>query len=62
MAANGINDLSELMRTFIQAKKKNLAMFKFVNELNSEIENFETQIFEMQCEIDRNLAEGGEDS
>ena len=37
-------------------------MFKFVNELNNEIENFETQIFEMQSEIDRNLAEGGQDS
>ena len=34
-------------------------MFKYVNEMNSEIENFETQIFEMQSEIDRNLAEGG---
>ena len=37
-------------------------MFKYVNEMNSEIENFETQIFEMQSEIDRNLAEGGQDS
>lgn len=62
MSATGISDLSQLTRTFIQAEEKNFAMFKFVNELNSEIENFETQIFEMQCEIDRNLAEGGEDS
>ena len=37
-------------------------MFKFVKELNQEIESFETQILEMQTEIDRNLAEGGVDS
>jgi len=62
MSATGITDLNQLTKTFIQAEEKNFAMFKFVNELNSEIENFETQIFEMQSEIDRNLAEGGQDS
>lgn len=62
MSATGIGDLDELTKTFIQAEEKNFALFKFVNELNSEIESFETQIFEMQCQIDRNLAEGGEDS
>lgn len=62
MSATGITDLDELTRLFIQGEEKNFAMFKFVNELNSEIENFETQIFEMQSEIDRNLAEGGQDS
>ena len=50
------------MKTFIQAEEKNFAIFKFVNELNIEIENYETQIFEMQSEIDKNLAEGGQDS
>lgn len=62
MSATGITDLDELTKLFIQGEEKNFAMFKFVNELNSEIENFETQIFEMQSEIDRNLAEGGQDS
>ena len=33
-----------------------------MNELNLEIENYETQILEMQSEIDRNLQEGGLDS
>lgn len=42
MSATGISDLGQLSRTFIQAEEKNFAMFKFVNELNSEIENFET--------------------
>jgi hypothetical protein len=50
------------VKTFIQAEEKNFAVFKFVNELNIEIENYETQIFEMQSEIDKNLAEGGQDS
>ena len=50
------------MKTFIQAEEKNFAIFKFVNELNIEIDNYETQIFEMQSEIDKNLAEGGQDS
>jgi coiled-coil domain-containing protein 63/114 len=62
MSATGITDINQLTKTFIQAEEKNFALFKFVNELNSEIESFETQIFEMQCQIDRNLAEGGEDS
>ena len=51
-----------LVKAFIQAEEKSFALFKFVNEMNQEIENYETQIFEMQSEIDRNLAEGGQDS
>lgn len=47
MSATGISDLGQLTKTFISGEEKNFAMFKFVNELNSEIENFETQIFEM---------------
>lgn len=62
MSATGINDIDQLVKTFIQAEEKNFAIFKFVNELNLEIENYETQIFEMQSEIDKNLAEGGQDS
>ena len=62
MSATGINDIDQLVKTFIQAEEKNFAIFKFVNELNVEIENYETQIFEMQSEIDKNLAEGGQDS
>ena len=47
MNATGISDLDLLVKTFIQGEEKNFALFKFVNELNSEIENYETQIFEM---------------
>jgi len=62
MAAIGIRDIQLLVTAFIQGEEKNFAMFKFVNELNNEIENYETQILEMQSEIDKNLAEGGQDS
>lgn len=62
MAASGITDIDHFVKIFNQAEEKNFALFKFVNELNVEIENFETQIFEMQTEIDKNLAEGGHDS
>jgi hypothetical protein len=62
MAATGIKDLGALVKSFIQGEEKNFALFKFVNELNAEVDNFETQIMEMQSEIERNLAEGGQGS
>jgi hypothetical protein len=42
MAAIGINDADLLINQFIKAEEKNFALFKFVNELNLEIENYET--------------------
>ena len=60
--ATGIQDTDTIVKNFITAEEKTFTLFKFVNELNQEIENYETQIVEMQGEIDRNLAEGGHDS
>lgn len=57
-AATGIHDIDVLVKNFIQAEEKNFALFKFVNELSNEIENLETQINEMQIEIDRNRGHG----
>jgi hypothetical protein len=62
MHATGISELELLTKAFIHGEEKNFAMFKFVNELNTEIDNFETQILEMQLEIDRNMKECGHDS
>ena len=62
MESTGIQDLDLITKMFIQGEEKTFKMFKFVRELNQEIESFETQILEMQTEIDRNLAEGGLDS
>lgn len=41
MAAIGVYDAELLINQFIKAEEKNFALFKFVNELNLEIENFE---------------------
>jgi len=62
MESTGIQDIDLITKMFIQNEEKNFKMFKFVRELTQEIESFETQILEMQTEIDRNLAEGGLDS
>jgi len=62
MEATGIKDLDLLVKMFVQGEDKNFKLFKFVRELIQEIENFETQIFEMQSEIERGLAEGGASS
>lgn len=62
MKHTGIDKIDVLVNKFIQGEEKNFALFKFVNELNAEVDNFETQIMEMQSEIDRNLAEGGQGS
>lgn len=40
--ATGISDLNTLTKTIIQGEEKNFALFKFVNELNTEITAFET--------------------
>jgi hypothetical protein len=53
-AATDIHDIDVLVDNFIQAEEKNFTLFKFVNELSNEIENLETQINEMQIEIDKN--------
>ena len=47
MAATGIDDIDVLVTNFIQGEENNFALFKFVNELNAEVDNFETQIMEM---------------
>ena len=41
-AATGIQEIDELVDSFIRAEEKNFTLFKFVNELNNEIENVET--------------------
>ena len=52
-AATGIHDIEKLVADFIQNEEKNFTLFKFVNELSNEIENLESQISDMQDEIDR---------
>jgi len=45
--ATGIQDTDSIVKNFIASEEKTFTLFKFVNELNQEIENYETQIVEM---------------
>lgn len=44
-AATGISDIDELVTTFINAEDQNFALFNYVNELNSECEKLEEQVW-----------------
>lgn len=41
MKALKFSNLEDLVTCFVRAEEKNFSLFKFVNELNNEIENFE---------------------
>lgn len=62
MKALQFTNLEDLVTCFVKAEEKNFSLFKFVNELNNEIDNFKTQILEIETEIKRNFDEGGHDS
>ena len=57
-AATGITDINFLVKKFIQQEEKNFTLFKFVNEMSNEIENLQTQIEEMEGEIEKNRGTG----
>jgi len=42
MSATGVDDLQQLTKVFVQSEEKSFSLFKLVNELNHEIENYET--------------------
>ena len=52
-SATGIQDIDELVETFIKAEDKNFTLFKFVNELSNDIETLEKQIQDLQIEIEK---------
>lgn len=52
-SATGIQDIDELVDTFIKAEDKNFTLFKFVNELSNDIETLEKQIQDLQTEIEK---------
>lgn len=47
MAAKKVKDPEKLIDEFIMVEEQNFALFKFVNDLNLEIENFESQIYDI---------------
>ena len=58
-AATEINDIDELVTTFINAEEKNFSLFNYVNELNSDIEKVDEQIAQLKAEIDSHKSQGG---
>ena len=58
-AATEINDIDELVTTFINAEEKNFSLFNYVNARNSEIERLEEKIAEQKAECDSYKSQGG---
>mmetsp|Transcript_37719 Transcript_37719/g.85940 ORF Transcript_37719/g.85940 Transcript_37719/m.85940 type:complete len:557 (-) Transcript_37719:51-1721(-) len=59
-AATGIDNIDELVQTFIDAEDQNFSLFNYVNELNNEVEKLEEQIAEIKAEIDKYKGQGGQ--
>ena len=47
-AATGIDNIDELVQTFIDAEDQNFSLFNYVNELNNEVEKLEEQIADIK--------------
>lgn len=57
-AATGISDIDELVNTFINAEDENYRLFKYVDELNQEIQKLEDQIADIKAEIEKYKGQG----
>ena len=51
--ATGIDNIDELVQTFIDAEDQNFSLFNYVNELNNEIEKLDESIAEVRLDIDK---------
>ncbi|KAG2488983.1 hypothetical protein HYH03_012424 [Edaphochlamys debaryana] len=58
--ATGIEDIDQLVNTFLAAEDQNYTLFNYVNEVNQEIEKLEDQINVMRGEIDKYRETGQE--
>uniref|UniRef100_A0A7S1XXH8 ODAD1 central coiled coil region domain-containing protein n=1 Tax=Phaeomonas parva TaxID=124430 RepID=A0A7S1XXH8_9STRA len=61
-AATGIQDVDELVRTFIKNEDQNFSLFNYVNEQTNEIEKLEEQIQGLREEEARYAQESGDDA
>lgn len=59
-AATGIDNIDELVQTFIDAEDQNFSLFNYVNELNNEVEKLEEQIADIKAEIEKYKGQGGQ--
>ena len=51
--ATGIEEIDQLVHTFITAEDHNYTLFNYVNEVNTEIEKLEDQITAIKGETDK---------
>ena len=51
--ATGIEDIDQLVHTFITAEDQNYTLFNYVNDVNGEIEKLEDQITAIKMETDK---------
>lgn len=58
--ATGIEDIDELVNTFINAEDQNYTLFNYVNEVNQEIEKLEDQTNAVRAEIEKYRAQGAD--
>jgi hypothetical protein len=58
--ATGIDNIDELVQTFIDAEDQNFSLFNYVNELNNEIEKLDESIAEVRMDIDKYKGQGGQ--
>ena len=56
--ATGIQDIDELVTSFVNAEDKNFTLFNYINELNQEIDKLEDQISTIRGEIEAYKAGG----
>lgn len=56
--ATGIQDIDELVTSFVNAEDKNFTLFNYINELNQEIDKLEDQISTIRGEIETYKAGG----
>jgi hypothetical protein len=58
--ATGIEDIDQLVHTFITAEDQNYTLFNYVNEVNTEIEKLEDQITAIKIETEKYKSSGQE--
>ena len=58
-AATGIDNIDELVQTFIDAEDQNFSLFNYVSELNNEMEKLEEHISDIKADMDKYKGQGG---
>mmetsp|Transcript_85717 Transcript_85717/g.125444 ORF Transcript_85717/g.125444 Transcript_85717/m.125444 type:complete len:547 (+) Transcript_85717:23-1663(+) len=59
-AATGIDNIDELVQTFIDAEDQNFSLFNYVSELNNEMEKLEEHIGDIKADMHKYKGQGGQ--